>query len=230
MSSNVWLLLAGVLLVAALVRPGATTLLLPALFAGLCWWRRDATAPVLEWPRNLAVRVGLLFFLAGIGLELLAWLGSYLTSDSQPYLMHPQLIPDLLLATGFYGGMALGWMTLLRWWEFSVRVAFITVGTWGLLNEQQGRAIVAIGEALSTVPLQASALALQVFAVYGAIGGTAHLVASRAGAAPSGRRAWLKYPAATAALTIGAYLSAGARPGACVAEGRHITRLLTLRQ
>jgi len=184
-------------------------LALPALFAGLCWWRRDATASTLEWPRNLAVRLGLLFFFAGIGLEILAWLGSYLISDPQPFLMHPQLVPDLLLATGFYGGMALGWMTLCVWWEFSVRAAFITVGTWGLLIEQQGRAIIAIGEALSTVPFQASILALQVFAVYGAIGGTAHLVASPRGYGHSRRRAWLKYPAAMAALTFGAYLGTG---------------------
>jgi hypothetical protein len=44
----------------------------------------------------------------GLGLEAWAWLGSYLMSDPTPYLMHPQLGPDLLLAVGFYGGMALG--------------------------------------------------------------------------------------------------------------------------
>jgi hypothetical protein len=36
--------------------------------------------------------------------------------------------PDLLLGTGFYGGMALGWVALLAWWEFLDRAAFITVG------------------------------------------------------------------------------------------------------
>ena len=96
------------------------------------------------------------------------------------------------------------------WWEFSVRAAFITVGAWGLLIEQQGRAILAIVEALSALPFQALVLALQVFAVYGAIDGTAHLVASPDGSGQSRRRAWLKYPAAMATLTLGAYLGTGA--------------------
>ena len=184
--------------------------MLPALFAGLSGWRRHSKTPTISWPRNASARLGLVFFLAGIGLEVLAWLGSYLTSDPQPFLMHPQLVPDLLLATGFYGGMALGWVTLQACWEFSVRAAFVTVGTWGLLNEQQGRAILALIEALSTTPFAALVLALHVFVVYGAIGGTAHLLASPDGTGRSNRVPWLKYPAAMVALTLGAYLGTGA--------------------
>ena len=149
-------------------------------------------------------------FLRALRLEFLAWLGSYLNSDSLPFLMHPQLGPDLLLATGFYGGMTLAWMALLTRWWFSVRAAFITVGVWGLTVEQQGRVIIAIGEALSTQPLQALLLALQVFAVYGAIGGTAHLLASPTGPERGKAGAWLKYPAALVALTLGAFLGTGA--------------------
>ena len=180
--------------------------MLPALFAGLCGLRRPPRAAIINWPRNAAARIGLMLFLAGVGLEVLAWLGSYLISDPRPFLMHPQLGPDLLLATGFYGGMALGWVTLLIGWEFSVRAAFITVGVWGLLIEQQGNAVLALVDALSTTPFQALVLAMQVFAVYGAIGGTAYLFASPVGRGLSNRAAWLKYPAAMATLTLGAYL------------------------
>src|SRR5947209_17632237 len=105
-----WMVLAAALLVAAFVRPGSAPLALPALFAGLMGSRRRPGAFAFKSPRNPVARLGVIFFVAGLGLEVLAWLGSYLISDPQPFLMHPQLGPDLLLASGFYGGMALGWI------------------------------------------------------------------------------------------------------------------------
>ena len=56
--------------------------------------------------------------------------------------------------------------------------------------------------------IPALALALHVFAVYGAIGGIAH-VAAPASEAGNARRGWPKYPLALVALTAGAYLGTG---------------------
>jgi len=206
----IWLFVAYGLALPVVANAGYAPLLLPGLFAWL-QWRFPSGPPALAWPRNAAARTGSAFFLAGLGLELLAWSGSFLTSDPHPNLMHPQLGPDMMLAVGFYGGMALGWMTGMRWWTWSRRSAYAVVGFWGLAIEQQGAALLAIARALPTAPLPALALGLQVFVVYGAIGGIAQVFAP-AGAAHRTRRDWLKYPVALIALTAGAYLGT-----ACVA-------------
>lgn len=93
---------------------------------------------------------------------------------------------------------------------FAADASHATVGAWGLLVEQQREAILAIVEALLASPFQAPVVALQVFVVYGPIGGTAHLLASPAGSGRNKRGAWLKYPAAMATLTLGAYQGTGA--------------------
>jgi hypothetical protein len=199
------LAVAGLLTLLVLISPGAATVELPALFAALWAWRRKR-GPAFSWPRSVPVRAGLVFFFSGLGLELFPWLGSYSTRDIQPRLMHPQLGPDLVLSLGFYGGMACGWALLLRRWAFSVRAAYGTVGLWGLAVEQQGKALLVVLAAPPTAPLQALLLAIQVFAVYGAVGGIAQLLASPDDARPGRRLAWIKYPCAMVLLAIGAFL------------------------
>jgi hypothetical protein len=123
----------------------------------------------------------------GLLLEFSAWLSSYIARETEPALFHPQLIPDLLLASSFYGGWAIAWGLMLRWLRFGIWQAYAAHGVYGVMAEQDGLIM------LSLDPM----LWLYVFAAYGATLALA-LLPFRA-ALPGQKDKWWKYPLAIAA-------------------------------
>ncbi|HLG76500.1 MAG TPA: hypothetical protein VKX46_08795, partial [Ktedonobacteraceae bacterium] len=124
--------------------------------------------------------------------ECLAWLGSYLKHVKNPALLHPQLIPDLILAVGFYGGWAVVWLLVLRRWRFTLGQVFILTGLLGIFVEQNGAVIVEIIASLAN-PLIAAILVLYVFTVYGSIMGLPYLCAENILPCAEKRAGWIQY-------------------------------------
>jgi hypothetical protein len=97
-------------------------------------------------------------------LEFLAWLSNYLEANPNPALFHPQLIPDLLIAIGFYSGWAIAWGFILQRYRFSLPEVFVLQGIYGVAFEQNG-AILLLGFAQFPLGL---IFWLYVFLTYGA--------------------------------------------------------------
>ena len=95
--------------------------------------------------------------------------GNFVKCAPQPALMHPQLLPDLALGIAFYGGWAIAWVVLLRYFSFSLRQVFCAQGAFGVLIEQRG-AIFLSGLAVMPFGL---VLWTYVFLVYGSVVGIA---------------------------------------------------------
>lgn len=87
---------------------------------------------------GVKIKFFLLFLFFGLTLEFLAWLGNFVQKNPQPALLHTQLFPDLIIATGLYGGLALGWILAFKYFKFSLKQFFIIQGLFGVLIEQQG--------------------------------------------------------------------------------------------
>jgi hypothetical protein len=96
-------------------------------------------------------------------LETGAWLDNYLKNSPAPILLHPQLIPDLIISIGIYAAWWLTWWFLLRKYHFTTLQVFITTGLYGVLIEQQGRLFLT---GLRTMPL-GMLMWLFVFIAYG---------------------------------------------------------------
>lgn len=139
---------------------------------------------------------GVFLVISGLIAECLAWSGSYLAKDPQPALLHPQLIPDLLLGIGFYGGWALAWILALSIFRFSLISLFVTAGFLGIAIEQNGQVLTSISQMLLITPVTAITSALYVFVVYGSILGLAYLPVERRFGDVQSRDHWFKYPIA----------------------------------
>jgi hypothetical protein len=144
------------------------------------------------WSFGLAV-VG-----AGLLLECLAWSSNFLKCNPQPALMHPQLLPDLALGLAFYGGWAIAWLVMLRYFSFSLRQVFCTQAAFGVLIEQRGAIFLG---GLVTMPL-GLALWLYVFVVYGSIAGIAYLLFGGPLFDETRRDRWWKYPLAWLLIAV----------------------------
>ncbi|MDD5370683.1 MAG: hypothetical protein PHQ40_16495 [Anaerolineaceae bacterium] len=102
----------------------------------LCGWR----LPQIGTP---AVRLLLATMLSTTILETGAWLDNYLKNAPAPILLHPQLIPDLMISIGIYAAWWLTWWLILRRYHFTVLQVFLTTGLYGVLLEQQGKVFLA---------------------------------------------------------------------------------------
>jgi len=136
----------------------------------------------------------------------LAWLSSSIGRDAHPALLHPQLIPDLILAIGFYGGWALGWLLALWRWQFTLPAVFFATGLMGIFVEQDGAVIRDIAAAALSNPLLAALIALDIFAVYGSIMGLAYLPLASALRERKRRGGWLRFPAVVALMVVGSVI------------------------
>ncbi|MBA3823926.1 MAG: hypothetical protein H0X24_08525 [Ktedonobacterales bacterium] len=181
------------------------TLLIYTLFAVALLNRQRVTAAFAHVRLPGAAKFGGAVLISGWLTECFAWLGSYLNHDKNPALFHPQLIPDLILAIGFYGGWAVAWLLVLRRWQFTLGQVFVTTGLMGIFVEQNGAVIAVIIASLGN-PLLAALLALYVFAVYGAIMGLPYLLAGKGVPGAGARTGWLKYLAILAGMFFGAKL------------------------
>jgi hypothetical protein len=117
-----------------------------------------------------------------------------LKAASEPALFHPQLLVDLWLGMGFYGGWALAWLLAGRWFRYSVGEAFVVTGLQGIFFEQLGSVFVAMVRTAPTNPLLALLFGLYVFAVHGSAVGLALAPIASHFDSPVKRRHWLRFP------------------------------------
>ena len=159
--------------------------------------------------RPFVVRLVLAMLLGGYLAETLAWLGNGFANEPNPALLHPELLPDLLLATGFYGGWAIAWSLTLHFFRFSLLESFIVSGVFGVLLEQDSAVLRSILQAIFINPLQAAMLALYVFLVYGSVVGIAYCLANIKASQTGKRDNILKYPVIFALMFVGMNLLTG---------------------
>jgi hypothetical protein len=88
-------------------------------------------------------------------------------------LLHPQLIPDLILGLGFYGGWALAWLIAFRWFRFTLLEVFLATGLLGIGFEQLGAVFLVMARTFMGNPLQSLIIGAYVFVVYGSAAGLA---------------------------------------------------------
>jgi hypothetical protein len=199
--SSRWLFaLSGLIPLLALLNPEPDpVLLIYSAFVALRLLRPPPEPATAAAPPR-ALHFALLMVAAGFCLELLSWLGNFLACRPAPALLHPQLVPDLSLALGFYGSWAAAWLILLRHFRFGLGQIFVTQGLYGVMLEQQGAVFL---HGLVTLPL-GLLLWLYVFAAYGATAGIAVLLTGQVPGRGE-RSSWYRYPLAlllTVALSL----------------------------
>lgn len=148
------------------------------------------------------LRFLLLMLAAGWLLELLSWLTEYTANNPEPALLHPQLIPDLIIAIGFYGGWGVAWLVILRLFRFHIWEIFAVQGVYGIFVEQSG-AILWTG--LASLPWGVL-LWLYLLLVYGATAALPPLLLPDTASAR--RDHLLKYPAALLILLLATVVAA----------------------
>jgi hypothetical protein len=176
-------------------------LMLPiySLFVLAYFCRQHLQRLVAHVPLPPTVLSAVLFVLAGLLTETLAWASSYLANEAEPALLHPQLFADLILAVPLYGSWGLTWMLLRRRWDFTLRSTIVLMGLYGILVEQLGAVFIT---GLLAMPV-GLLLWTYVFAVYAALAGLAVLPLEprlRRPGAPRGR--WTPVVAFAALLVV----------------------------
>lgn len=168
--------------------PMVYTFFVIVTFFRKCWPRNDAA----RLPGPVRLHLFCFILLTGLALETLAWLSNFLAQEKEPALLHPQLVPDLILAAGFYSGIALAWVIVTRWFRFTPGAAFLITGFMGVGFEQLGAVLVMIAGALLTNPLLAILMAVYLLMIYGPISGVAMtLLAERL---PGNSVSWWRFP------------------------------------
>jgi hypothetical protein len=113
------------------------------------------------------------FQISGALTESIAWGNNYLKAAKEPALFHPQLFADLIIGVGFYGGWALAWWLVLRWFRFKLWEVFVITGLQGIFFEQLGAVFIAMLRHWPANPLLSIIFGLYVFTVHGAAAGLA---------------------------------------------------------
>jgi len=174
--------------------PPDLMLLVYTLFVVLVLFRRRIRRAMERIPLPPSLQFIIFSVVSGWIAEVCAWSDAYVMRSEHPVLLHPQLIPDLTLAIGFYAGWALGWLVIFLFCRVSVAGVFITTGIFGVFVEQDGAVGKMVWNQFSAHPLLAVWLALYVFAVYGAILGNGYLPLRDLLHRQHPRFAWLKKP------------------------------------
>lgn len=118
--------------------PPDPTLLVYSLFVLAYFLRNRVTSLIRIVPLPASLKFIILSIFTGLIIEFFAWLGEYLAQNPDPALFHPQLLPNLILGTGFYVSIALAWIIALRFYRFSLKQVFLTMGIYGIAFEQMG--------------------------------------------------------------------------------------------
>lgn len=176
----------------ALNSPSDLQLLIYTFFVIALLLRSRIAALVKRIALNPFVKFIFLIIISGWIAETLAWATHYIAKSEVPLLLHSQLIPDLILATGFYGGWALAWVITLRYFQFSLASVFVTAGLPALFIE--GGAFTNFLEGLAANPLGSVLMVVYIFVVYGSIMGLAYLSIENELRNPRQRNSWFKYP------------------------------------
>jgi hypothetical protein len=181
-------------LLALLGSPPQTMLLVYSLFVTAVLLRDRFSVAYLSSRKVATATLGAAVLVSGLLGETLAWANNYLAKTDPPILFHPQLIPDLILGFGFYGGWATAWMIVTRGFRFSFREVFCTTGIMGIVVENNLAVLKAVLASLLVNPLHSILLALYVFATYGSMAAIPFVVLDRAIEPLSHRSHWIKYP------------------------------------
>ncbi len=199
--------LSGVIpLFALLASPPQTMLLIYTLFVAAVLLRERIQIDSFQSETRGVAVLGVSVLLSGLVGETLAWANNYLARTDPPILFHPQLIPDLILGVGFYGGWGVAWMIITRRFAFTFREVFCTTGVMGIAVENNLAVLKAIVASLFANPLHAALLGVYVFAVYGSMAAIPFVVMDRAIRSPRQRHHWSKYPLAIVLMFICAWL------------------------
>jgi hypothetical protein len=164
---------AGIPLLGLFNHPRDTALLIYPTFVVACLSRRRLEMAADTIPGPWRLRLVGTFGIAGSLTETFAWADNYFKAATEPALFHPQLIPDLFVGLGFYGGWAAAWALTTRWYRYSLAEAFIITGLQGIFFEQLGAVAGLITRTFPVNPLLAILMGLYVFAVHGSAAGLA---------------------------------------------------------
>ena len=171
--STALLVASGLIPMLSLLRHEPDSLLIYSVFVVACLFRRQLAGLANHLPGPPAVYLILFFIVSGELAETFAWMGNYSKAIDNPALLHPQLIPDLILGIGLYTGWALAWLIVFRWYRFSLAEAFVITGLQAILFEQLGGVLLRMVAVLLTNPLLSLLMALYVFAVHASVVGLA---------------------------------------------------------
>lgn len=166
-----------------------TTLLIYSLFVLIYLFRHQLRPFIRNLPFKASIKLVLLILLSSWLMEALAWLTNFLAKESNPALFHPQLIPNLLLATGAYIGWAIVLGFLLKKYAFSLKEVFILFGLYGVIFEQNGAILL---QGLLAFPL-GILFWLLIFIIYGSTAGSAYTLVEDEFINQNQKGGWLKY-------------------------------------
>jgi hypothetical protein len=193
-------------LLALLASPPQTMLLIYTLFVTAILLRELIQVAAFQSNRRASAILGTSVLVSGLVAETLAWANNYLAATEPPILFHPQLIPDLILGVGFYGGWGIAWMIVTRRFAFTFREVFCTTGVMGIAVENNLAVLKTILASLLANPLHAAMLGLYVFAVYGSMAAIPFVILDRAITSPRQRHHWIKYLVAIVLMFVCAWL------------------------
>lgn len=200
------LILTGLIpLLGLLSRPPDTMLLIYTVFVAGFLFRRATTAFLEKLPGSASLHLIVLFLVSGSLTEILAWSNNYLKAAEEPALFHPQLIPDLIIGVGFYGGWAVAWLITLRWFRFSVAEGFLVTAIQGVFFEQLGAVFMAMLSVFKDDPAFALLMGLYVFLVHGSITGLALTPLSDRINLQTRSRHWIRFPVVIALMVTLAF-------------------------
>ena len=187
-------------------RPPGTMLLIYTFFVVVFLFRNKLTALFEHLPGHTFLHLFILFLLSGSLTETLAWIGNFLKGAQEPALFHPQLIPDLILGIGFYGGWAIAWLIAFRWFRFTLLEAFVVTGFQGIFFEQLGAVFVEMLSVFASNPLLSILLGAYVFLVHGSVTGLAFAPLIRRFDLPHRSRHWVRFPVVIALMISLAFI------------------------
>lgn len=187
---KIFFILSGAVPLLGLLTPKPfVTLLIYSLFV-VTFFLRNRLKPLIRFlPFKPPVKFLLLVVLSSWIMETLAWLTNFLAKEPSPALFHPQLIPNLLLATGAYAGWAIVLSFLLRRYSFSLREVFVLFGLYGVIFEQNGAILL---QGLMAFPV-GLLFWLLIFLIYGSTAGLAYLLVEDEMRKESQRQSKFKY-------------------------------------
>jgi hypothetical protein len=187
-------------------KPPGTALLIYTLFVLAVLLRKPLTALIDRIGGRPEALLCVTFLISGSLTELFAWLNNYLAAAPRPTLFHPQLLADLIVGFGFYGGWAFAWIVVLRRYRFTLAEVFLVTGLQGIFFEQLGAVFILMVQSLAANPLLSLIFGVYVCAVHGSAAGLAVLPALHHFDAPERSRRWVRFPLVIALMVGGAFL------------------------
>ena len=190
---KVQFILSGLIPLLSLLRHEPDSELIYSVFVVACLFRRRLAGLADHLPGPPALYLLLFFLVSGSLAETFAWMGNYSKAMGKPILLHPQIIPDLILGVGLYTGWAIAWLIVLRWYRFSLAETFLITGFQAIFFEELGRVFLRMVAVFFANPLLSLLMALYVFAVHASVVGLAMVPVIHRFDDPSKSRHWSRF-------------------------------------